>query len=91
MNGPIFLIGLPGCGKSTVGKIVAKDLGFDFCDSDQTVLELVHHDHPQISELLHMYAAIGNQQFREYEYSAQTPERVAREIEGLLQMPEVIQ
>ena len=30
----IILIGIPGCGKSTVGVVLAKALGMDFIDSD---------------------------------------------------------
>ncbi len=30
----IILVGMPGCGKSTVGVVLAKTLGFDFADTD---------------------------------------------------------
>lgn len=38
MENNIVLIGFMGCGKSTVGKILAKKLNLRFCDSD-TVIE----------------------------------------------------
>ena len=33
----IVLVGVPGAGKTTVGKLVAKNLGIDFFDSDQVI------------------------------------------------------
>lgn len=37
----IYLIGLPGCGKSTLGKQLARQLKVDFIDLDQEIEKLV--------------------------------------------------
>lgn len=40
INSPnIALIGMMGCGKSTVGKMLAKKLGFDFIDLDEYIMK----------------------------------------------------
>ena len=36
---PIVLVGVPGAGKTTVGKLLAKELGVDFFDSDHVIEE----------------------------------------------------
>ena len=41
MHKHIFLIGMPGAGKTTVGKVLAKELGRDFYDLDQTIQDKV--------------------------------------------------
>ncbi len=33
----IYLIGMPGCGKSTLGKILSEKLNYDFVDMDQYI------------------------------------------------------
>ncbi len=40
MKNNIILIGMPGSGKSTVGVVLAKKLGFQFIDSDLVIQEL---------------------------------------------------
>ena len=46
----IVLIGMAGCGKSTVGKILSKNLNKDFADTDEMIEEAENKPIPQIIE-----------------------------------------
>lgn len=57
----IILIGMPGCGKSTVGKLLAKKLGKAFVDADAAIEEFAGKTIPQI------FAQEGEPGFRKIE------------------------
>ena len=59
----IFLIGMPGAGKTTVGKMLAKELGRDFYDLDQTIQDKVG------KSVQNIYIHDGKDAFTEYEYT----------------------
>ena len=46
----IYLIGMPGCGKSTIGWEVSKKLGVDLVDADQYIAEREGRTIPEIFE-----------------------------------------
>lgn len=46
----IYLIGMPGVGKSTIGKILASKLRYDFIDLDLLIEEKYHSTIPEIFE-----------------------------------------
>ena len=57
----IVLIGMPSSGKSTLGKVLAKEYGKDFIDSDEEIVKLCGMP---ISEIFSLY---GEAHFREIE------------------------
>lgn len=34
----IILVGMPSCGKSTLGRMLSKELGYDFIDTDEVII-----------------------------------------------------
>ena len=57
----LILIGMPGCGKSTVGVVLAKALGMDFIDSDLVIQKKTGK---RLSDII---AECGDSGFREVE------------------------
>ena len=57
----IVLIGMPGCGKSTIGVVLAKVLGYRFLDSDLLIQE---RENRRLSEILEKD---GTDQFNQIE------------------------
>ncbi len=60
----IILIGMPGCGKSTVGKALAEKLGKTFADADEVIVSLAGKSIPEI------FAQDGEAVFRDWETKA---------------------
>lgn len=58
----ITLIGMPACGKSTIGKILAKKLDMNFLDGDDILRE--KSGGKSLQEII---TEIGDEGFREYE------------------------
>ena len=57
----IVLIGFMGCGKSSLGKVLAKEIGFDFIDSD---LEIAKSENMAIADI---FKTKGEDYFRQLE------------------------
>ena len=60
----IVLIGMPGCGKTTVGKLLAHRLGRTLADADQKIVALAGKSIPDI------FAQNGEETFRQWETTA---------------------
>ena len=60
----IVLIGMPGCGKSTIGALLAKKLGRTVIDADAEIIRLAGKSIPEI------FAEDGEEVFRDWETKA---------------------
>ena len=60
----IVLIGMPGCGKSTIGNLLARKLGRKFVDADEEIIQLAGKSIPEI------FAQDGEDAFRQWESDA---------------------
>lgn len=63
MKNKVVLIGMPGCGKSTVGKVVSKELSIKFFDMDEYIEKMTSKTIPELFEN-------GENYFRSFETAA---------------------
>ncbi len=70
MKDNLILIGMMGCGKSTVGKLLAQKLGMEFVDTDQRIEEAAG------CTVSTIFAQKGEAWFRDWE------ERISKELAG---------
>ncbi len=61
MKNNIVLCGFMGCGKSTVGRLLAKELRFKFCDSDSVI------EQREGASISNIFAEKGEAYFRQLE------------------------
>lgn len=59
----VVLIGMPGCGKSTLGKVLAREINYNFYDMDDYVKQITNKDIPELF-------AKGEEVFRDWETTA---------------------
>ena len=88
MEGPIALVGYMGSGKGTVGRTLARSLGWDFVDLDHEISRSAGSTIPEIFE------RFGEDRFRDMEHEALvgalegSPERVVACGGGIVERPE---
>ena len=70
----IVLIGMPGCGKSTVGVVLAKNLAMEFVDSDLVI------QRSQGMRLSAILEKVGDEGFREIENRVNSELRVENSV-----------
>ena len=60
MKNKVVFIGMPGCGKSTIGKLVSKELNLKFFDMDKYIEDMTSKTIPELFET-------GEDYFRDFE------------------------
>ena len=60
----LVLVGMPGCGKSTIGRLLAEKTGKQFADADEVIISMAGKTIPEI------FAQDGEAVFREWETKA---------------------
>jgi Shikimate kinase len=63
MKNKVVLIGMPGCGKSTIGKLVSRELNLKFFDMDKYIENMTSKTIPELFEN-------GEEYFRDFETKA---------------------
>ena len=56
----LILCGMMGCGKSTIGALLAKEIGYTFVDSDAVIVE-------KYGEIAKIFNRFGEEYFRDLE------------------------
>ena len=64
MMRPVFLIGYMGCGKTTLGEALARQMGLRYIDLDEYI------EHQQELTIVELFAREGEKRFRELETEA---------------------
>ncbi len=64
MAEPVFLVGYMGCGKTTLGEVLAQQMGLRFIDLDEYIEQL--HG----KTIVDLFNAVGEDHFRELESAA---------------------
>lgn len=58
----LYLVGMMGAGKSTIGKVMAERMGYRFCDTDTVIEQATQKTIPEI------FASSGEAEFRAIEH-----------------------